>query len=315
MDVSAELQYVSFDYDGTNLIISNKQERSDDRHQPNCSAKTRETGLTRETSLKLLMVDAYDSATEELLLVDKYEGPSTSDSDCVLYSKCVMSSGYGNRSAVSSKQLDKESQTSFAEQYANPLQELLDLAVVSKDMTSFQLSLNKWLQAVTGAKMVAVLLKLKSECGCICKLDNKFLLDLQDNCHCAGVKEDVLPDGDHVKVFVDIRTLQQDTVDELKLLIKMSGCLEETALDDFDGSVILVSAASGFFASLLVVHQQKDSRQKELDAILPNLGTIGALLSIVDSAEDDKKRVRQMEDSLVIVRDLYENIYNDYWGC
>lgn len=64
-----------------------------------------------------------------------------------------------------------------------------------------------------------------------------------------------------MKIFIG-KNLQvvalQDTVDELKLLIKMSGCLEETALDDFDGSVILVSAASGFFASLLVVHQQKE---------------------------------------------------------
>lgn len=43
-------------------------------------------------------------------------------------------------------------------------------------------------------------------------------------------------------------------------------------------------------------------------AVSPNLNTIGALLAIVDSAESQREKVQRIEESLMMVRDLYRNI-------
>ncbi|KAI6241619.1 Phosphodiesterase [Aphelenchoides fujianensis] len=176
----------------------------------------------------------------------------------------------------------------------------------NSDFLQFQRSFISWIKTQTDCFGCAFILRSSENNLAICRISEDEQL-FADGAGTIGLVEALgfrpseahtMPEQKretHGPKVCDIRKLEPDISNDLFYLadqIHRQSMAEGHASPDrneIEASLCGVMSTSGFVTTLIVAHQNKESRQQELDALLPLLPMIGSLTASVCNLEEQRR--------------------------
>ncbi|KAI6176683.1 hypothetical protein M3Y97_00825500 [Aphelenchoides bicaudatus] len=190
--------------------------------------------------------------------------------------------------------------------------EILRLAEENTEFLRFQRSFIKWVNKQTKCFGSAFLLRAENNMA-VCRIvENEQLFS--DGFYCCGhdlliqalglhnihtspgtTSPDFHPENSEIQGPIAIDVQQLDTLISSDLYYLAELIYKNASTDpvpdrsEISASLCGIRSTCGFITTLIIVHQQKETRQQELDALLPNLEMIGSLTAAVSNLEEQRK--------------------------